>query len=402
MPKPDLDELRRILLDAVIKGESVQTLFDRVYDCVKLPLICFDVSFGLIAYAFARPCYYSHWEDIVSRGRASEEAIVTNNYLTYQEKMYLKGRAQVFDWGTSKGYSQAAGPVFSDGKLIGYAGIMIEDGDPEGVLAATDLIADVIPLLLKNGYDLSDMSLERVAETLLLGNGASESVAARLAGQYPAPYVFAILSSKETDVSRLRYARGVLCGGGRRIIGCLSGENYLYLLYYGINPGKDMTGIRNMLESIALKHDLRGGVSDYFSDLSYIQSRRMQAMLAMSIGGKTRRTSLFHECYRDIIAYCAIERFGDPVCRHPGVKAVAEADALGKNGYMETLEAYVSNFRRPAAAAAKLGIHKNTVINRIGKIQEILGISIDDSRCAGCLTLGIDMYKMSRLSETGR
>jgi hypothetical protein len=316
--------------------------------------------------------------------------------------MYLKGRSQVFDWGTSEGYPQAAGPVFKDGKLIGYAGIMLEDADAECVLTTADMIADVIPLLLKNGYDLSDISLERVAEALLLGNGASETLVTQLAGQYPPPYVFAILSSKEADVSRLRYARSVLCNGENRIIGCLSGENYLYLLYYGINLKKDMVRIRNTLENIARRHALHGGVSDYFSELPYIQSRRMQAMLAISIGGKTRQTTFFHESYCDIIEYCAVERFSAPVCQHPGIKAVAEADAFGKNGYMETLETYVNNFRRPSAVAAKLGIHKNTVIGRIRKIQEILGICVDDYHCAGCLMMGIGMYKMSRLSDVFR
>ncbi|HWQ77837.1 MAG TPA: helix-turn-helix domain-containing protein [Anaerovoracaceae bacterium] len=400
MSKVDLNNLRAILVDAIMKKQSVQAMFDRVYDCMELPLIAFDVSFSVIAYAFTRPFYYLHWENMVSRGRASEEVIVTNSYLNYQEMMYARGKSQIFDWGTCEGYAQAAGPVFQDGRLIGYVGTMLEAADAEDVLKANDMLSGAISLLVLADHtsELENMSRERLAEHVLLGNGMSPEFAAQFTMKYNSPYVFAILSTRESGVSTLQYVRSVLCVKSNSIIGCLNGEKYLYMLYYNLDSAKDVPSIHSSLESIAVKHSLLGGVSDYFSDPLSISSRRMQAMLAMYVCGEGApgdRVSVFQERYSEIICYCAIERFGSPVCLLQAVEALAEEDRKSGGNCMETLEVYLNNFRRHSAAAARLGLHKNTVLNRMQKIREVLGLDFEDCDNADRLLAGIDIHRMS-------
>ena len=72
----DFEKLDGILLDGLLCGDSVQQLFDRVYKHLQLPLICFDTTFRLVAYAFPRPFYYPNWEQIVELGGASESDIL--------------------------------------------------------------------------------------------------------------------------------------------------------------------------------------------------------------------------------------------------------------------------------------------------------------------------------------
>ena len=55
MKQIDWKMYKDVLLTSVLAQVSVQELFARVYDLVELPMICFDVSFHLIAYAFPRP-----------------------------------------------------------------------------------------------------------------------------------------------------------------------------------------------------------------------------------------------------------------------------------------------------------------------------------------------------------
>ena len=51
----DFENLESVLLDAILKGAGLQEMFDGVYSCLKLPLICFDTTFHMLAYAFPRP-----------------------------------------------------------------------------------------------------------------------------------------------------------------------------------------------------------------------------------------------------------------------------------------------------------------------------------------------------------
>ena len=141
MKSIDHERLESVLLDAILSGGSLQELFDRVYECIALPLVCFDTTIHMLAYAFPRPFYYSHWEDMAERGSAAESAIIGYNYLESQEKMYEHGRSLCFDTGTCEGYPQACGPVMADGRLAAYCGIMIEDCRREDALRANDLIA---------------------------------------------------------------------------------------------------------------------------------------------------------------------------------------------------------------------------------------------------------------------
>ena len=396
----DFDSLRAVLLDAILKKQPVQTMFDRVYGCIGLPLIAFDVSFQVIAYTFPRPFYYPHWENMVSKGYASEEAIVANSYLIYQEMMYAKGRSQIFDWGTCKGYAQAAGPVLQEGRLVGYVGIMLEGTDAKQTLQANDLLAGAIALLLRGGHDaaLDKMSREHLAEHVLLGNGISGEFAAQLTAKFRPPYVFALLSTREAGVSTLQYVRSVMCVPSNSILGCLSGEKYLYMLYYGVEPAKDLPAIRASLQSIAEKYSFLGGVSGYFSDPLSIPSRRMQALLAMYVGGKNgsrARVSAFQECYNEIVAYCALEQFGASACLLPDIEKLADRDRKSGGNYLTALEVYLDQFRRYSAAAARLGQHRNTIFNKIRKIGEFLGIDLSDCGCADRLLAGIEMHRMA-------
>lgn len=88
MRRLDFDKLNSVLLDAVLRRVGLNELYAGVSTCTGLPLICFDTSFRLVAHAFKRPFYFNHWEDIVQHGGADEDAVLGNNYLVDQEKMY--------------------------------------------------------------------------------------------------------------------------------------------------------------------------------------------------------------------------------------------------------------------------------------------------------------------------
>jgi len=402
MKRIDLPKLRSIVLDAIMKKQSVLTLVNRAYDCIGLPVICFDVYFRVVAYAFPRPFYYSHWEDLVASGYAPDDVVVSNDYLSYQHKMYALGKSQIFDWGTSEGYSQACGPIMCEGQLIGYAGIMIEDTDPDDCVVANDVLAQAMSVLLRE--QRSTGSVEGFSiEQILIKDGISHNQSAYFEQAYPPPYIFAVLSSMDANVSKLQYIKSALCRTENAVVGCLSGEKHLCLLYYGADPADGFSLLKASLEHIAMRHSITGGVSDHFASPLQIPNHRMQAIITLSVGSKyptAENVFFFRERYCDIVSYCAIEQFGQSACLLPEILTLAEKDEHGSNSYLETLEAYLSNFHRPSSVAAIMGLHKNTILNRMRKIEEILGQSIDEGKNAERLLAGLDIYRM--LERDGR
>lgn len=387
MRRLDFDKLNSVLLDAVLTRVGLNELYAGVSACIGLPLICFDTSFRLVAHAFKRPFYFNHWEDIAQHGGADEDAVLGNNYLVDQEKMYKNRKSLCFDSGNSSGYPQACGPVLIGDRLVAYCGIMIEDCDVEDALRANDLLAEATAVLLRETS--LDVGQPELAEKLLIENELGGEAARKFASAFPPPYAFIMISVQDSGVSTLEYIRGKLCAPGKQRIGCRGAEKQLYMLQYGLARGEDFSE----LQSITGSYGLACGVSDTFSDLAEISERRAQAMLSLTVG--SGGFSTFRGSYAEIAECCAAEFYGPYASKLRSIEELAGDDQAVDSDYVKTLECYLRSFKRHSAVAEELGLHRNTVINRIKRIEGILDMDISAGGCISKLLLGIDMHGLS-------
>lgn len=387
MRRLDFDKLNSVLLDAVLRRVGLNELYAGVSACTGLPLICFDTSFRLVAHAFKRPFYFNHWEDIAQHGGADEDAVLGNNYLVDQEKMYKNRKSLCFDSGNSSGYPQACGPVLIGDRLVAYCGIMIEDCDVEDALRANDLLAEATAVLLRETS--LDVGQPELAEKLLIENELGGEAARKFASAFPPPYAFIMISVQDSGVSTLEYIRGILCAPGKQRIGCRGAEKQLYMLQYDLARGEDFSE----LQSITGSYGLACGVSDTFSDLAEISERRAQAMLSLTVG--SGGFSTFRGSYAEIAECCAAEFYGPYASKLRSIEELAGDDQAVDSDYVKTLECYLRSFKRHSAVSEKLGLHRNTVINRIKRIEGILNMDISAGGSLSKLLLGIDMHGLS-------
>ena len=56
-----------------------------------------------------------------------------------------------------------------------------------------------------------------------------------------------------------------------------------------------------------------------------------------------------------------------------------EFDKENKSEFLKTLQIYIENNRNANITSSKLNIHRSTLFYRFNKIQEFLGISLDNS-----------------------
>ena len=386
----DFEKLESALLESLLSGDSVQDLFGRVYKCLGLPLICFDTTFHLVAYAFPRPFYYPNWECIAENGCAPQSDILGYNYLSYQEQMYENGRSMYFDSGTCEGFPQACGPVMIGGRLAAYCGIMIEDALKEEALRANDLLSRTTARIMQN---LDRPGRHETAERLLIDNECGEAEAAELAAEFPPPYLFIIFSGAGCGVSTLEYVRGTLCTPNGGALGCLVNNERLFVLQSGVNP-RSVNNLRASLELLAYLYGLECGVSDRFTSLGETSERRAQAMLALNAAPGRPGMRTFRRSYVEILERCALGWLGEAAAKLGCVENLAAADTDGE--LLNTLEGYLRSFRRPAEAADKLGLHRNTVLNRVRKLEELLGVDMSGAGRASALLTGIDLHNMTK------
>lgn len=402
MSKIDMNQFNDTLFDAIVRKQSIQTLVSRAYACIGLPIISFDVSFKLLAYAFSRPFSFDKWECIAAVGQLTADIIDRDGSLAYQEMMYSSGKSQVFDWGTTEEYPQVCGPIMRDGSLLGYVGIGIESHKTiDDLLEANDLLAAAISISLKNADQTANHTVSQfhAVEGLLLLDSISEGTAQQIAAVCPPPYVFAILASDNPKVSTLQYVRRTLFSNENSALASLSKELYLYILFYDVGQSITMPRIEALLSGIDAKYTFSGSISDYFFHALDIPAYRTQALLAMSVGKEQtagKGICSFRDYYSDIVCYGALESAGADVCMLSAVQTLVEIDQKENANYLKTLKTYLSCFHNCTLTAEKLGMHKNTILYRIHKIEELIGTDLSDSACVSTLELGLEIYETAK------
>lgn len=79
---------------------------------------------------------------------------------------------------------------------------------------------------------------------------------------------------------------------------------------------------------------------------------------------------------------------------HPAIIFLGRLDEGNKAGfdYLKTLEVYLSSGTNISAASRKLGLHRNTLINRIERIKDLTGLSLSDPSELEALLLSLIVF----------
>jgi hypothetical protein len=127
------------------------------------------------------------------------------------------------------------------------------------------------------------------------------------------------------------------------------------------------------------QHRLPAGVSNEFSRLLDLRKYYEQAQKAIRYNDKSESTISY---YRDFMLQDFLKEIQNSVdyrsyC-HPGVMLLHEYDKEHHSDLCETLFLYLSCNRSTARVSDRLGIHKNTVLNRLNRITDMINFNVDD------------------------
>lgn len=126
---------------------------------------------------------------------------------------------------------------------------------------------------------------------------------------------------------------------------------------------------------------LKAGLSNRFHHLRHIRSYYQQAMWSLELGiACDAENSLFH--FRDFaLRYMMINSSGVFNSRYlcpQGLLDLQKYNATSEVDYWHTLRTYLDAERNIAHTAKSLNIHRNTMIQRIERIETTLSMDLDD------------------------
>jgi hypothetical protein len=136
---------------------------------------------------------------------------------------------------------------------------------------------------------------------------------------------------------------------------------------------------KEQLEQFLKKDNLlRCGVSMVFNNFLRLRHYFTQSKYAAAQCKPSPNSSIcYYEDYYTEHLLQTISNETDPRCFcHPGILSLWESGSKSQRDLVECLYHYLLNGRNTSAAADAIHIHRNTLIYRLGKIEEILNVDI--------------------------
>ncbi|MCC6099717.1 MAG: helix-turn-helix domain-containing protein [Olsenella sp.] len=173
-----------------------------------------------------------------------------------------------------------------------------------------------------------------------------------------------------------------------QLTGCLQSSIYatyehaLVILFSREDDARLDDYTDGMLRKVAMVNDLTVGVSNAFNDLTHIRSHYEQACAAIDCGKIVSPYLddgwLYHYCDYAYVQMLALTNRQLNLMNfvHPSVMRLARYDREHGTELMDTLFIYLQNAGNTHRAAKMLNLHKNTLLYRMGRVREILGMDL--------------------------
>ncbi len=377
---PVIDEPLQAVFNSALTADSREAVVKSFYDLTGMPAVVVDMANHVAVASGNGECDFGTIEDELSKAELPPD--VSGCPISQPVVITAGGENSWALWAIYDGYQC----------LMKLAVCVGHEPDRRKLSAGETLAKGLYSLWLRLRLAASDDENEKGSylRSLIQGNETR-----RLPG-FGEPYIIAVTAA---DTGRQLFREL----GGRfefPAIWADNGGEYVLLM-----SRADEAGLSGF-ESAAKSRGAIVGLSQQFADLSKAPSYYTQARDSAAIASRFAGFSGFAR-FRDMKLFLMFDSFSktDPgrSMVDPQVELLAGYDREKNTAYLRTLFCWLLNSQRAAAAARQLGVHRNTLDNRLARINEL--ISADWGSCAdstGMLySLFITMDRLGSLEYFG-
>lgn len=392
------------LYELVLEGVTLQQIIESTYEIINNPIILFDCSKKLIAYAknskYIGKVFELKLENIPdnSRGLPGYDSPKVNN----------NNEAYFHMWNKKNKYMVSK--IRINHKLVGYL-VVIEAKKSldEYDLELISLLSNIISLEMgkdifyqySQGFDFEKLFLDLLEENIEDSSVLDlriENFNLELKGHMKVLTLAPIEKYNENTV--LPYVRTQLDKKykGKSFI---YGDKIVKLIdYEKINPFTD--DFFKELEAFLKNNKMYCGLSLCFNNIKHLKNYYIQSVKSIELGLKLmRKKPIF--IYDDYLPFhimeeCTEEKGLINFC-HPSLLQLIEYDKKNNTLHAHTLYSYLMNNKNKAKTASVLNIARNTLIYRINQINKIMQRDLSDENFTFKLLFS---YKMLEFVEGER
>lgn len=175
------------------------------------------------------------------------------------------------------------------------------------------------------------------------------------------------------------------------------GENQLVIVFC---LGRRMNLSQSDYEKVELICDaqqLYAGISNQFSDILELYSYYQQALRAIEIGtlhNEMPQLYRYDNYYMHHMLGLFTQRESAKTFSHPAMQKLLSYDAEHDTVLAMTLAEWLRCERNASVAAEKLKVHRNTLINRLRKVDQVVDLNYEDAALRQYLILSYDLSRL--------
>lgn len=198
-------------------------------------------------------------------------------------------------------------------------------------------------------------------------------------------------SSRDTSKTQLSIVEETLGQNG-----IILGSNVVVLINIGnqLNRKETVNQIKKSIQGLCARFGWRAGISDVFNDIIDAKPYYDQAFAALTTGMLIDPDLRLYEYYRYLIHFIRAtvwNHVDSPLLHHGDILALIAYDEETNSRLAETLYIYLLNERKVAKTSEVLYMHRNSVINRIHKIEQLIVSDLNDPDDRLSLLISLDI-----------
>lgn len=376
-------------------SNSIESVLEAAYKLFDSPILFTDEAYRLLYQIPNKKLQNTVWNTIL------ETKVLPDTIVWSYQKHFLNDKIETYkpfyvNWGNSEDAPHIFGQIYNGTQILGHVSIFLMDQTlKEDDLELTELLINALKINLlrkEKGFEKAKPSLSTYLSDLLDKNSSYQAkhlaidfIKKKIPGNYT--LLVSPLGTRAAEKSTSIYVASEISNRYRSVVSTVQG-NCIITLIGEVNPKtfepKTSKFICTIVDFLS-QYELVSGICDCFNDLSEVSSRFQQSFLTAKIA--MAKLDTFLGVYSEYVPLhmfldIAMLTSANEIYLHPVLPKIERYDKENKTDFFNTLKIYSLSMHNKDSAAKQLNIHRNTLLYRLNRIQDIFCVSYEDETTA--------------------
>lgn len=209
------------------------------------------------------------------------------------------------------------------------------------------------------------------------------------------PFMMVILQQSELIADQMQRVENDMIDYYKHTFVYMS-KGRMHVLFSDVHSAELEATLHNKVSELCEAYNMYCAVSSLFYELELLENKMFMLTETLNVAEKEKRITREYDLYMDVVCSCAVNKIGPSRYMEKKLQKMYEDDKLKGTEFYRSLKEYLLLRNNVSMTAKKLFIHRNTMIYRLAKVAEILGVDINEPFIANNLLVSMILQEAER------